>query len=350
MATALIALGANLGDAEKTLRAALARLAQESVIVGLKPSQIVRTLPAGGPPDQPAYANAAARFETALSPQRLLALLQQIENEFGRERHVRWGSRTLDLDLLLYDEARLETPELTLPHPRMAYRRFVLEPAAQIAPNLIHPASGWNLSQLLAHLNLPVHYVAFAGTCWFAKQYVAAAATAALHAGGASVRLLTGRGMTVLGGPPLSDPEHSFVEHFCEHVERLGAELCEHREEAPDTWHITSYSAEELRLGARLWFDGQARVAAQAAWQLAFASAPQPKLLVLLTTPDDLLLFRPSEKRDAIYAEQAQRQIEQRNALERHMEALKACPVLRLAADKPEEAIREVTAAVLAMM
>jgi hypothetical protein len=286
-----------------------------------------------------------------LPPLDLLHLLQRIERDFGRQRSVHWGPRTLDLDLLLYDEVRLDTPELTLPHPRLAFRRFVLEPAAEIAGDALHPSAGCTLSQLLDHLNNATHYIALASACWFAKQYVATSVAAALHAGGLKMKVASGRGLTVLGAPPIDDAEHSFTEHYCDLVERLGAELRHPLGETPGAWLISGYCAEELRLGARLWFTGAAQTAAEAAWEAAFATVPQPKLLVYLATPDDLLLFRGSEPgHHAQYLEQARHMAEQRDALDEHMQSLRGIPLLKLSAAAPEAAIREVTAAVLAML
>ena len=99
-----------------------------------KVSSFHETEPVGGPPGQGPYLNAAACIETTLEPPAVLQLLQEIEAKNGRVRLVRWGERTLDLDLLLFDDRIVETPELTIPHPRMAVRRFVLEPLAGNRP------------------------------------------------------------------------------------------------------------------------------------------------------------------------------------------------------------------------
>jgi dihydroneopterin aldolase/2-amino-4-hydroxy-6-hydroxymethyldihydropteridine diphosphokinase len=129
----VVALGANLGDRERTLSRALARLRRSGGLRHLRVSQAFETDPVGGP-DQPAYLNAVAVGQTRHTPLRLLSRLHAIEDDFGRTREIRWGARSLDLDVIAYgnpdagDEIRSEDPELTLPHPRAAGRAFVLVP------------------------------------------------------------------------------------------------------------------------------------------------------------------------------------------------------------------------------
>jgi 2-amino-4-hydroxy-6-hydroxymethyldihydropteridine diphosphokinase len=160
MPFALVSLGANLGDRAGTLEGALGALGEHPQIAIAAVSSFHETAPIGGPAGQPAFLNGAALMETSLTPRGLLSALEEIELRFGRERDVRWGARSLDLDLLLYDEIILEEADLTLPHPRMAYRRFVLEPAAEVAPQMRHPGIGWTMTQLLNHLNAAPHYLA----------------------------------------------------------------------------------------------------------------------------------------------------------------------------------------------
>jgi len=152
MAICLLGLGSNLGDRAGTLWEAVRRLSDESGVTVRRVSSLVETRPVGGPSDQPRFLNAAALVETTLPPAELLAALRAIEDRLGRVRGERWGPRTIDLDLLLYDRAVIETPELTIPHPRLHERRFVLAPAAEVAPGLVHPVLGRAIGQLLEQL------------------------------------------------------------------------------------------------------------------------------------------------------------------------------------------------------
>ncbi len=152
--TAYIALGANLGDRAETLGAALEMLDRSPDVSLLCVSEMIRTEPVGGPGGQDDYLNAAAGIETDLAPIQLLALLHDIERKLGRDRpnEERWGPRTCDLDILLIDDEVMETRELTIPHPRMHQRRFVLAPLNEIAPDAVHPVLNKSVSTLLAEL------------------------------------------------------------------------------------------------------------------------------------------------------------------------------------------------------
>jgi 2-amino-4-hydroxy-6-hydroxymethyldihydropteridine diphosphokinase len=135
--TAYLSLGANLGDRAGNLAAGLQRLREAGVRVE-RMSSLYETAPVGGP-EQPAYLNLVARVTTDLGPRELLRLALAVETRLGRVRTVRWGPRTLDIDLLLYEGACAHDAELTLPHPRLTERQFVLVPLAEIAPDLPLP-------------------------------------------------------------------------------------------------------------------------------------------------------------------------------------------------------------------
>lgn len=133
-----LSLGSNLGDRRTTLKEALERLGRSSSVRAIRQSSLYETVPVGKT-DQPQFLNLVAEVETTLSPEGLLDITQAIERELGRTRDVRWGPRTLDIDILLYDSVSMNTTRLTVPHLEMTQRRFVLEPLLEIAPDAVLP-------------------------------------------------------------------------------------------------------------------------------------------------------------------------------------------------------------------
>jgi 2-amino-4-hydroxy-6-hydroxymethyldihydropteridine diphosphokinase len=143
---AYVGLGANLGDREATIGAAVAALPGVVAVSRLRETEPV------GVVGQPPFLNGAVLLETDLPPRELLGRLLAIERELGRERRERWGPRTIDLDLLLYGDVVVDEPGLTVPHPRLHERRFALEPLAELDPALEVPGRG-GVRELLAELD-----------------------------------------------------------------------------------------------------------------------------------------------------------------------------------------------------
>jgi len=149
---AIIALGGNLGDVRASFVGAREMLAAQQGISLIASSRLYRSAPMG-PQDQPDYLNAVVIIETRLSAQQLLGCMQDIESHFGRKRDgLRWGERTLDLDLIAYDNMQMQSDELTLPHPGMQDRLFVLQPMHDICPEWLHPVTGKSVTHLLQDL------------------------------------------------------------------------------------------------------------------------------------------------------------------------------------------------------
>lgn len=148
-----IALGSNLGDRRANIDSAIADLRASPEIEVVAVSSLIETEPVG-PVGQGLYLNAAAALCTSFSPRGLLDLCLAIEVAHGRDRRTqtRWGPRTLDIDLLLYEQLIIDEPGLRIPHPHMAERRFVLEPLAEIAPHALHPVLRTSIHDLLDQL------------------------------------------------------------------------------------------------------------------------------------------------------------------------------------------------------
>lgn len=149
MATAYLGLGSNLGDRNQNLAQALELMSKHAVVEQV--SSIYETEPVGYQP-QPLFLNAVCRISTELKPKQLLQLAKEIEIKLGRMPGFPNAPRPIDIDILLYDNEILSSKELTVPHPGLAERAFVLVPLAEIAPDLVHPGSGKAIKKLLADL------------------------------------------------------------------------------------------------------------------------------------------------------------------------------------------------------
>ncbi len=153
MSECAIALGSNLGNSLDILENSLTVLANIPGIEIKITSSWYQTKPVGNVDPQPDYLNGCAILKVAQNPTELLTILHAVEVQFGRVRREKWSARTLDLDLLLYDDLILDSPNLTIPHPRMHQRAFVLVPLAEIAPNWIEPVSGVTIAKLVQSLD-----------------------------------------------------------------------------------------------------------------------------------------------------------------------------------------------------
>ncbi len=160
---ALIGLGSNLGDRNAILDGTVEHLRQSPEVLVQSVSTYHETKPVGGPAGQGPFLNAAVALETTLEPRGLLHRLQQIETEAGRVRSVRWGERTLDLDLLLFGDDIIDTKELSVPHPRIGVRRFVLVPLEEIAAEARDPLTGRSVRELRVNVDRRPSYLALQG-------------------------------------------------------------------------------------------------------------------------------------------------------------------------------------------
>ena len=157
MARAYLAIGSNLGDRRAYLQLAVDELAARSDVTVVAVSRVYETAPVGGPPQDP-YLNAAVAIDTPLEPHALLHVCHRVEERAERVRVERWGPRTLDVDVLLYEERRIDDAELTLPHPRMWERGFVLAPLRDVAPDLVAADATWEgVRDAAVALAIPPH-------------------------------------------------------------------------------------------------------------------------------------------------------------------------------------------------
>ncbi len=149
MTTAYVALGSNLGDREQILLDALDAMHKLPGVSVTRVSTFLENPAIGGPPDSPPFLNAVAEVQTSLSPRQLLNRLLEIEQSLGRVRRQRWEPRVIDLDLILFGDQTVDEDGLTVPHPLMHKRRFVLEPLAEVAPDARHPTLNKSAVELL---------------------------------------------------------------------------------------------------------------------------------------------------------------------------------------------------------
>lgn len=347
MPRSLVGLGSNLGPRRDMLHRAIDRLDREPGIKVVARSRAYETRPAGGPPGQPMFLNSAAVLETSLEPEPLLEALLRIELELGRQRTQRWAARPIDLDLLLYEQRVVSSPRLLVPHPRMAWRRFVLQPAAEVAANWIHPPTGWSIARLLEHLDAAPHYVAVTGAIRAGKTELARA-IAARTGGRALLETVDARRLAAFYASPAGEAWPTEIEFLHERARRLDASDMAWQQAqrlvVSDFWFDQSMAC------AQVWLPPAQRGDFRLRWQEARQAVVRPKLIVLLEAPAQLLRERITARA---------RPYEQSIPIDRLYEigqSLAAAvgwpdqgPVLRLRSAEPEAMLAEALAAIEAM-
>ena len=345
MATCLVALGSNLGNRIAVLERALDLLANHPAITLVECSSWFHTEPIGGPQGQGGFVNAAIRLETSHSPEELLAVLRNVEADLGRERKERWSARTVDLDLLLFDDVVLKTAQLEIPHPRMAFRRFVLEPAAEIAPDMFHPVIRWTIQQLLDHLNQAVNYVALTGPPALGKTDLARKVARAT-----TIRLIEYVAGDVRPAPNTTDARPS--------GSALDVELLQRRSELLATnglgkevgAAISDFWVDQWIAYSRIQAEKHCPADVDTVWRTVQNRVVRPKLLVLLAAPIEWLTERYPKMANEQPSAELSHRLDRLQSELRHLALhTRQCPVVELDATQPEWALTELIATVDAM-
>jgi 2-amino-4-hydroxy-6-hydroxymethyldihydropteridine diphosphokinase len=346
MPDCLIGLGSNQGDRRAILDAAVARLAAHQPIRITAVSAWRETMPVGGPPVQPLFLNGALTLQTSLGPRELLTLLEQVESELGRQRSGRWGPRTIDLDLLLYGELVLHTPSLVIPHPRMAWRRFVLEPAAEVAGAMLHPAIRWTVARLLEHLNSARPYVAVTGPIAAGKTRLAQRLAAAISAR-PIVECPAWPRLNAFYADPASHAWQTELEFLRQRARLLDAAATVWSEAR---WVVSDFWFDQSAAFARAWLPEKQLPAFLEQYEQLRRVVVQPKLTVLLDAPAEQLLARV-RRRGRICERHLTREqlVRIHQAVEEQAGRPGLGPVLHSSGDDPEAVFAEVLAAVRGM-
>lgn len=290
MTDCLIALGSNIGDRASMLDRCIQQFCSHPQIQWVAQSDYQQTEPVGGPAGQPAFLNSALRIATSLEPVPLLRWAMDIEQQLGRSRHERWGPRLIDIDLLLYGEQVLQLDQLELPHPRMAVRRFVLEPAVEIAADMIHPTTGWSLGTLWRNLCHAPPYIALAGAPCSGKTTIAK-------------RLARQSGIQAILEPARALPEqiacgpHDLVAMFTQTQNDAIAtrgtllhEVSKLLDMCSDIHVVTDFWASQPPLTCPPWYDVRSGGVNQPDGEASLP--PPPKVVVLLEIPANQIMDR----------------------------------------------------------
>lgn len=339
MQRCLIGIGSNLADPAGQIEAACSRLQADPRVAVIARSRCYHSPAVGGPKRQADFQNAAILIDTDLQPCELLAFLQQVENEAGRMRDERWAARTLDLDLLLYDQRVQQDPLLTLPHPRMSFRRFVLLPAAEIAADMIHPTSGLPISKLLRQSDAREDYVAICGC----DPRATATLIRELQIGNLVHGLFAtpddGRDELHSTSPTLP----TALELLTHQVDLIDAE----KWQSGDRFAASDFWFDSLLDFARTSLSASEFAQFQIAWDKASSKVVPPKLVVLLDSPHESLTANehPASMNQRISRQQCEQLAERlRDRAFRHAGAM-----LHVDSSDPRWIVQEVSAALQAM-
>jgi 2-amino-4-hydroxy-6-hydroxymethyldihydropteridine diphosphokinase len=339
MPRSLIALGANLGDRQHALRRAVELVAAQPANTRVAASTFFETAPVGGPSGQGAFLNAAVALDTTLAPEELHAQLARIEIELGRTPAPHWAARAIDLDLLLYGDEVISTKALAVPHPRMAFRRFVLAPAAEVASEMVHPLAGWTIGRLLAHLDTAVPYVALLGMPDSGRSALAE-------------RVARAFGGTCLAGPTAApagssdDPSGHADNRQIQFLDRARDLLAGGKLRAAPAPVVSDFYFDECLVSARMDLDERRYEQFHRAWEAARQMVAVPKLLVVLDTWEDAVAARAARLQVPSDAPPAARL---RRALLALATRSDLGPVLFAGRDDPQAQFDEITAGIAAM-
>jgi 2-amino-4-hydroxy-6-hydroxymethyldihydropteridine diphosphokinase len=348
----LIGLGSNQGNRQQLLETAVAKIAAEPENRFITVSTWRETTPVGGPPGQPLFLNGALVVETSLTPQEMLTRLQRIEHDLGRRREQRWEQRPIDLDLLLYDDLVLDTPALQVPHPRMAWRRFVLEPSAEVAGAMTHPTTGWTVSRLLQHLNEAPWYVAITGPIAVGKSRLAKRLTKSL-----SAQLIAERPNWSRLAAFYADPAGHGWQMELEFLDQRAKLLSDASQFATNAlpanqrrWTVSDFWFDQSGAFARAWLPPERLPEFVARLHERHRNVVRPKLIVLLDAAGDKLVTRLHARGRPCEQPLSQQQLERiREAILDEVSRPNFGPVLRLNSDDPETLFTETLAAIQAM-
>jgi len=278
MARCLVGCGSNLGSRREQLDRAIELLRFMPGVSLEAVSRYRETRPVGGPAGQPAYLNGACLVETDLGPHQFLDALSAVENTLQRERSERWGARTIDLDLLLYDDLVMDTARLTLPHPRMTTRRFVLEPCVEIAAGLVHPGAGCALRDLLANISVPHPLVAIVGAPGTGAHEVAEAVAEATLA-----RPLPA---------PAAEPDDRLIASWQATARAQAQPLVAARWDEEGHATVADYWLDGLPFTAARWLDAASLATFVAEVRALAADTVVPNVVILLVAEADVIESR----------------------------------------------------------